>query len=84
MGKQDLSVFLDGAPHAAVSDLAYFFGRNLHFLLVQTQDLLMLKAKKGETLPTACSVFLMTLRFPLILALLTGKGSILKARWRVT
>jgi hypothetical protein len=34
------------------SDLAYFLFRKLHFLLAQTQDLLMLIDKKSETLPT--------------------------------
>jgi hypothetical protein len=40
MGKQILSIFLDGAPHTAVS--SWRIKKTLHFSLVQTQDLLML------------------------------------------
>jgi hypothetical protein len=82
IGMQVLGVFLDGDMHAAVSGLAHFVERKLHFLLAQTQGPANVDwLKKVKCYLQLAAFFSMTIQIPQILALLTREGFIMKARW---
>ncbi len=77
-GKQILSVFLYGAMYDTVSGLVHFKETALPIWPANADWL-----KKVKRYLQLIAFFLMTLQLPRILSLLTGKGFILRARWRL-
>jgi hypothetical protein len=83
MAKQILCVFLDGATDAAVSGLARFFKETALPFGPDSRPANADWLKKVQRYLQLAAFFSITLQLARILALLTGKGFILKARWRL-